>query len=855
MATVAPNSSSSVLARLRDSAQSLAVGLAWAGVMLIVFRYWIQIKHAGRSTVLGNIFLVAGLAALGLAGWQAFVLWLRKDTPDQKAEALASQRRVLSLALLGGGFGLVVLALVLGVGKKVGGSYGFLLDNFGESAGMLLFGLTGLFYGWSLQQPPDETASPIRFLIDKAPILKVSMIVIMAASMALFGYLVFTNRAENRFLSLTPQLLALLVLSISAGAGFFRLNTAAHDESGIRFFVLIFGGLTGLNLFVLSVCLAYLWREDVMGGIVAWQGDNGWRLWLCAYTMITGLVIMMVSLNLAKTDVRQNAGLRRAMYGYNAVLQGMLLVGILIALNIVVYAKYPLTYDWTKSRGAYALSESGQNLVKGLKKELNLLVLLPQSSPAYKDTKILLENCQALNGSKFKVNYLSPDIDELEYEKLIRMFPQILPDPGAGDSGRGVLVIYGDMPKEENHKTPYTFVRDRRLIKSDRPQGPGGKASTQYMGEAEIFKEIKFLSQDRVKHKIYILQGDEEPDINNDENASRLDVRYGFQTTGLAVLVEKLKNENFEVAGLTFDLQAKEEKTITPIIPAKAEGSGRKRSIPADCKTLIIAGVSKTLSAEAVDAIDRYIAGGGKVLAFLDVIAETDYSKLRTTGLEPMLKQYGVEVMDEYALRVAPQPFGGDPTILFAFTSRKSTNVLAKQFTEKQFLLRKSARGLKPSAQPGRYKAEPVLQVYHVNEFPFITETNPVYFKDPVSHILPLVRDPLLLRAKAPREPMAVGLAVTDGEKPAMVVFGDTEWITNRDLTTSQSRASTFAMVLGAIDWMAERESFVGSQPKVTTSFSFEPGVNLGRMILLPGWLMLLTFIVLGIVVWVIRRR
>ncbi|MSU77211.1 MAG: hypothetical protein EXS16_03845 [Gemmataceae bacterium] len=853
MATVAPTPSSSVLARLRDSAQTLVAGLAWAGVMLIVFRYWIQIKHLGRSPILANLFLIAGLAVLGLAGWQAFVLWLRQDTPDQKAETLASQRRLLSLVLLGGGFALIVLAFVLGVGKKVGGSYGFMLDNFGESAGLLLFGITGLFYGWTLQQPADESASPIAFLIDKAPLLKMAMIVLMVVSMGVFVYVIISNRDANRFLNYTPQLLALLFLSITAGTGFFRLNADTHDESSVRFFVLIFGGLTGLNLFVLSAGLAYLWRDDVAGGETAWHGENNWRLWLCAYTMIAGLVTMMVSLNLAKTDVRHNAGLRRAMYGYNAILQGLLLLGILIVLNFIVAKKYPFTYDWTKTRGAYALSESGQNLVKGLKKEINLLVLMAQTHPAHKDTKILLDNCKALN-NKFKVNYISPDTEHVDFDKLIRIFPQIQPEPGAGDIGRGVLVVYGPMPTDEGHKVPYTFIRDRRLIKQERPQGPGGKASSQYLGEVEILKEVKFLSQDRVKHKIYVLQGNEEPDINNDENASRMEIRHGFQGTGLGILVEKLKNENFDVVGLTFDPLAKEEKQITPVIQATTKKGEQKRSIPTDCKTLIVAGVSRSLSAETINAIDDYLSNGGKVLAFLDVIAEDDYSKLRNTGLEPMLKRFGVEVTDEYALRVAAPPFGGDPTMLIALTPAKSANILARQFTQKQFLLRKSARGLKVSTHQ-RYKAEPILQVFHLEGSPFIAETNPVYFKDPVSHVIPMTRDPLLLRSKAPHEPMSVGLAVTDGEKPALVVFGDTEWITSRDLQVSRSSVNAFALVLGSIEWMAGREDFVGPQPKVTTSFAFEPGVNFGRMVFLPGWIMFLAFILLGITVWIIRRR
>jgi hypothetical protein len=80
-------------------------------------------------------------------------------------------------------------------------------------------------------------------------------------------------------------------------------------------------------------------------------------------------------------------------------------------------------------------------------------------------------------------------------------------------------------------------------------------------------------------------------------------------------------------------------------------------------------------------------------------------------------------------------------------------------------------------------------------------------------------------------------------------VFGDTEFITNRDLNSS-----SYALVVSSIEWMAERES-IGAQPKTSPSFQLPPEVNYARMIFLPGWIMLLSLIGLGIGVWIVRRR
>ena len=59
------------------------------------------------------------------------------------------------------------------------------------------------------------------------------------------------------------------------------------------------------------------------------------------------------------------------MYGYDAIVQAMLLIGILTILNIVIYALAPFSFDWTQSRGAYALADSSKNLIAKLPKELS----------------------------------------------------------------------------------------------------------------------------------------------------------------------------------------------------------------------------------------------------------------------------------------------------------------------------------------------------------------------------------------------------------------------------------------------------------------------------------------------------
>src|SRR5437016_1615477 len=113
--------------------------------------------------------------------------------------------------------------------------------------------------------------------------------------------------------------------------------------------VLMFGGCAGLILWGLSLVLAYAWRGTLFGGLDAWQGTNWWQLWVCLLTMFGGLAIMFVSLMPLRSVERSNAALRRLLYGYNAVLTGLLLLAILLVGNVLIYNYVTPSFDWTQS--------------------------------------------------------------------------------------------------------------------------------------------------------------------------------------------------------------------------------------------------------------------------------------------------------------------------------------------------------------------------------------------------------------------------------------------------------------------------------------------------------------------------
>jgi hypothetical protein len=481
----------------------------------------------------------------------------------------------------------------------------------------------------------------------------------------------------------------------------------------------------------------------------------------------------------------------------------------------------------------------------------------------------LTDKMRALS-NKLNVKFVSPDVDPMEYGKLVTLFPQIQPDPRTG-GGRGILVVSGPMPDKIDDKMPlYAFIAERKLSDDDRTGAaqPGGKNKRFFKGESELYKELKFLLQDRQKNKVYVLQGDDEPNLADDRGglSRSYNFRTGFKSVGIGIFADKLRKDNFEVVGLTFQQEFIDPKNPSPpseLVHAKPEGQGTKKEIPKDCKTLIVAGVSRPLSSETLDAIERYMTAGGKMMVFLDVIANENFSKLKDSGLEPMMKQFGVEVTDQFALGVIMEdPEREDACELMAETPLNSNNPLPKQFADKFFYLPLSARILKPVETPGRYKAESIMELYPADKTSArwsMNFTEVPILQSPQKAMWNLrIGNKNLFLSRVNRTPAVVGAAVTNsnGDKPCLVVFGDTEFITNFELVRGKSALINYNMVAGALDWLAEREFTGDARPRESASFSINiPEDRAARMILLPGWLMLLTIVGLGVGIWVTRRR
>ena len=129
------------------------------------------------------------------------------------------------------------------------------------------------------------------------------------------------------------------------------------------------------------------------------------------------------------------------------------------------------------------------------------------------------------------------------------------------------------------------------------------------------------------------------------------------------------------------------------------------------------------------------------------------------------------------------------------------------------------------------------------------------------------------LVAKLSKEPISMAVAVSESSmpqgamppghpqtnqssKPRMLVFGDSTWVSNREMLDERWNDYNFTLFSSSLAWLRERPD-VGqvAENKERDFWKPNPAEDLWRLYLLPGSLMVCTILGLGMGIWVVRRR
>lgn len=650
-------------------------------------------------------------------------------------------------------------------------------------------------------------------------------------------------------------LLSLLLLIIGAVyAAFVPLSPDMDKEADrLRTMLLLVAGGAGMLTALLGLVLPFstpAYRDVFSGGLEKWR-QNGWMLVRVTAALLGGLFLIFAGMQLARTWERGSTSMRRLLYGYNAVFSSVLLLLILLLVNVLSYAPvkpftlFAQTGDWTKSR-LYSLSDSSKNFLRELKEPVKIYVLLSGNDRVMPEVETLMNNCRVIN-PRITWVLLSRDRNLQEVSDLIGKYQ--IPDP------MGLLVLYGTEPN-----ISHEFIKrsDLFVIPSQDMMRPSEQSERfLFKGEGALMKALRYLAEGKSRATVYFAQGHGEMDY---QGGNPLQQREGVWS--IRRLRELLEKRNYQTRPLKIDNDLKE--------------------IPEDADILVIAGPTLKWPDNGVKALRDYLQGTGrkkpgKAMVCLGLVGEG--AAMGQIGIEPVLAEFNVKIGNDRLLAVQPLV---NPAfvMLVALTNPNSNNPVARAFFQegrspKTFYFQ-DARAVESvpdnPAAGGRWSAETLLialdQQYVIGEANLQASPRDVA-RDLSRHIpelkkrLQSLTQPVPLAVAVseasggmPRDPFHAGL--NKGGEPRLIVFGDARWISDPELQTRNGvdHADLFA---SGLSWLRGRAD-IGSGPEDTDKerVAYQPSIPPGsenRIRYLPGFLLLFVILMIGMGVWVVRRR
>jgi len=341
-------------------------------------------------------------------------------------------------------------------------------------------------------------------------------------------------------------------------------------------------------------------------------------------------------MNREREDQASGATRRPGRSAGPAAVKGSLLgAGVLLMLALLVIVnymgwKYHARFDWTKTK-IYSLSETSQNVLSHLDKDVQVTVFITPGSRLYEPTKELLSRYEAASGH-VKVRWIDPERNPVEAKRLVDQYKV---------SSAGVVFEAGKERRvvSANDLAELDFSGAQQL-----GQQPEIKA---FKGEEQFTAALVDLTQGK-KPKVLFTSGHGELSLDD------------TSTSGLQGVRQLLNPDNT-------DLQE--------------WGSLGAKSVPAGTDLVVIAGPKAAFTQGELTVLGKYLAGGGRLLVLLDPVFQPGgvQAGFADLGLGKWLADYGVKVGDDIVVDPSTTPAGFSAETFFAtrYTDHPTTKGLA----------------------------------------------------------------------------------------------------------------------------------------------------------------------------------
>lgn len=491
-------------------------------------------------------------------------------------------------------------------------------------------------------------------------------------------------------------------------------------------------------------------------------------------------------------------------------------LGVLLVCCIVLMANYLAfrhytRWDWTSER-RFTLSERTTETLRELPDDVELYLFLSDGEPNYVDVRELLDRYRA-ESSHVVVHFVDAVRQRTEYEALADRYGlgEAMFADGSMGADAAILVASGD-----RH---WTITRDD-LIAVDFGGGEDGPRVDMRAEQAITGGIVEVVMGRRTRVCLSSGHGEWALEGGSDRN--------------LSTFRDEMRRENLEIE------------------PFTVRGA---TEIPSTCDALFVIGPLQAFTAQEATLVRDYVRHGGNLLLAAD--AEIDRGDVRPTGLEDVLRDFGIRLDRALVLEMDPahlhpgQPDPAGPFYVTSYGDHPVTRALEALERPTVFWVARPVRPVDPERATTLFSTSE--QSFAETNIAALVETHePGRDDDDLA-------GPISLAVATRVEPDGPAAAAdedgadADARGGRVIVVGDAEFLRGEALSTLQ--VANLELASAIVGWLSSREALISIPPRRGAAepiqLSSDDAMNLGFRVVI---LMPLAMIFLGFAVWWNRR-
>ena len=425
-----------------------------------------------------------------------------------------------------------------------------------------------------------------------------------------------------------------------------------------------------------------------------------------------------------------------------------LLVGIAALVN-AISARHYHRGDWTPG-AVFSLSGQTVAVLRALTRPVRFTVFMVPpdryTESVYHEVRELLRRLRS-HTARLSVELIDIDADPARAEALARQFAV-----DERDLRQGVVVVSSGARSKYVPARAMADVRAGRLVA--------------FSGEGELLSAMLSVTEDDPVVVCFSTGHGEAP-------------TDGYDDAGYGRIVDEVRRDNYRV-------QVVDPRQLEAGLDA--------------CRVLVIGGPRRTFAAPEVDALERYVKRGGRVLLLLGPLLDRRLSGYRSIGLERWLARWGIALPKNVVVDRLALP-GEQPLLAWGTRDGYGDHAIVRPLSGKLTIWR-LAREVRAATSPSR-----------VREGLRVTPLVRTSAAGWAEHELDSLKGEQPLRFDAAvdaRGPVAVAAAVR-WRAARLVVIGSERGLLNRRL---DGRDHSRELFLGAIGWLAGQDGKVALGPK-----------------------------------------